>query len=120
MLDKFNNIKKTTEMKEELDNRAKTSDGQWKKCGQITGRVIISAFCSDYHTLFVSKATKKVNVTVTSLVYDPLCNVQIDIHVHTIIQIIKLHKDNQLFDIVVKGQSHNDLILIQREREIVL
>jgi hypothetical protein len=57
---------------------------------------------------------------VTSLVYDPLCNVQIDIHVHTIIQIIKLHKDNQLFDIVVKGQSHNDLILIQREREIVL
>jgi hypothetical protein len=59
MLDKFNNIKKTTEMKEELDNRAKTSDGQWKKCGQITGRVIISAFCSDYHTPFCFESYKK-------------------------------------------------------------
>ena len=91
-----------------------------EKVWKITGRVTISAFCSDYHTPFFSKATKKVNVTVTSLVYDTLCNVQIDIHVHTMIHIIKLHKDNQLFDIVVKGQSHNDLILIQREREIVL
>lgn len=46
-------------MKEELDNRAKTSDGQWKKCGQITGRVIISAFCSDYHTPFCFESYKK-------------------------------------------------------------